>query len=165
MYAKIKYRADEEMAKKLLENEGSTASAIYGNLKLTRSIIEETLTRLHNDRRQQMVFASIVCATRFKTIADNNELQAAKCMRCGAMDTFEHMLHCCHMENTPQEGSAEMLFDYIIKLVREAAKGAPVIPIRLPLPAPDQISLDIEGNISDVQSDIAEESSDSLSFD
>ena len=69
------------------------------------------------------------------------------------------------MENTPQKGSAEMLFDYIIKLVREAAKGAPVIPIRLPLPAPDQISLDIEGNVSDAQSDITEESSDSLSFD
>ena len=164
IYCKIKYRADEEVAPSLLKGEGPIASSIYAELHLTRSIIKEVLTRLRSDRRKQMVFASIVFATRFKTFAVDNEPQAAKCMRCGERDTFDHTLQCCRVGDIPCNGNAENLLDFLVGLVREAAKGAPVRPIRLPLPDIDEISLTAEDN-EEMQTQSEEESLDSLSFD
>ena len=164
MYCKIKYRADEQEALCMLQDEGSISSSIYAELHLTRSIIKEVLTRLRNDRRKQMVFASVVCATRFRTYTNNNEPQTVKCMRCGNQDSFEHLLQCSRATNIPSDGQVEELLDYLVGLTREAAKGAPLIPVRLPLPEIDEISLTApDDDDRGVQTE--EESMASLSFD
>ena len=163
MYSKIRYRADEEATLHLLRNEGSASCSIYSDLHLTRSVVKETLTKLQNDRRKQVVFAGIVCATRFKMIAPNNELHAVKCMRCGEQDSFPHMLQCCNLGTIPDAEDLAELFAFLLRLIWEAARGAPVIPIRFLMPALDEISLvmDDEGEAS-LQ---LAESENSLSFD
>ena len=163
MYCKIKFRADEDMTLGLLRYEGSTACSIYADLQLTRSIVKEVLQRLQMDRRRQVVFASIVCATRFKMIAPNNELQAVKCARCGDRDSFEHMLRCCKLENIPRDETPATLVTYLLSLVCKAARGAPVIPIRFPIPTFDEISLEAESEAE--MPAPSEGSMDSLSFE
>ena len=163
MYCKIKFRADEDAILNLLQYEGSTACSIYADLHLTRSIVKEVLQKLQSDRRRQVVFASIVCATRFKTIGPNNELQAVKCARCGDRDSFEHMLRCCRLECVPDDEDPAALFTFLLRLAREAARGAPVIPVRFPIPAFDEISLDMEGSVDGQIG--SEASTNSLSFD
>ena len=39
--------------------------------------------------------------------------------------------------------------DFLIELTREAANGAPVLPVRYPMPEIDEISLTAEGSVAD----------------
>ena len=160
-----KYSSDETVAVGLFCTEGSVASSIYGELYLTRGIIKEILTRLHNNRRKQTVFAGFICATRFKALTAEGTLQLAKCMRCGGQDSFSHLLARSGLGPPPDEGSPEELLEYLMAFVREAVRGAPVAPIKFALPEVDEISLTAEDNTSDMELPASEASMDSLSFE
>ena len=164
-FCKQRYRADETVAVRMLMEEGSYASSIYIGLRLTRSIIKAAFTRLQNQRRGQTVLASIICATRFKLFAEEQAEATVKCMRCGGPDSFEHLVACCGWERVPQMESVDSLLEFLVMLTREAEKGAPLLPIRYPMPELDEISLmgwSVESarQQSDLQSSL-----DSLSFE
>ena len=55
--------------------------------------------------------------------------------------------------------------DYLIALVREAARGAPLVPIRFPLPEVDEISLTAGSGGSVGEQSLSDASLDSLSFE
>ena len=164
-FCKQKYRSDETEAVNMLCAEGSVASSIYGELHLTRSIIKEMFTKLHNDRRRRTVFAGIICATRFEALNADGLLQPAICMRCGGQDSFAHLLSCSDLGSLPDDGSPEELMDYLIALVREAARGAPLVPIRFLLPEVGKISLTAVSGGSVGEQSLSDASLDSLSFE
>ena len=56
------------------------------------------------------------------------------------------------------------LMDFLIELTREAAKGAPALPIRHPMPEVGEIALTAEDSLADPAPSDAE-SLDSLSFE
>ena len=105
------------------------------------------------------------CATRFKALTTEGTLQAAKCMRCGEQDSFSHLLGCSSAGQPSNDESPEELLEYLMALVRGAAKGAPVVPVRLAAPEMDEISLTAEVDRSDVELSVGEASADSLSFE
>ena len=91
--------------------------------------------------------------------------RAVVCMRCGGPDSFEHLVACCGWERVPQMESVDSLLEFLVMLTREAEKGAPLLPIRYPMPELDEISLmgwSVESarQQSDLQSSL-----DSLSFE
>ena len=149
MYCKLKYRADETTAARPLRGEGSVASSIYTELHLPRSKIKAVLTRLQNGRRRRMVFASIICATRFELFFPDNDFQTVKCMRCGEPDSFDHLLQCCGIEGVPHTETVDYLIDFLIELTREAAEGGPVPPVRYSKPEIDEISFTADNNGAD----------------
>ena len=140
------------------------SSSIYRELHLTRSIAKTLFTNFQNDRRCQVVFASIARATRFKTFSNNGPLQPTKCAKCGKQDSLSHLLGCSRLGPVPREGAVDHLLDFLRTLVREAARFAPVAPTPYTLPEVDEISL--MGNPSeDASGDGDMDSVDSLSFD
>ena len=132
-HCKQKYRSDETEAVGLLCAEGPVASSIYGELHLTRSIIKEIPTKLRNNLRNQTVFAGIVCATRFKALTEDGTLRSARCIKCGGQDSFSHLLECSGLGPPPNDESPEELLENLMTLVREAARGAPIVPIKFAL--------------------------------
>ena len=164
-FCKQKYRADETVAIQMLMGEGSYASSIYMGLSLTRSIIKAAFTRLQNQRRGQTVLASIICATRFKLFSEEQAHATVKCMRCGGSDSFEHLVACCGWKNVPRMESVDSLLEFLVLLTREAERGAPLLPIRSPMPELDEISLMGWSAESAQQPEDVLSSLDSLSFE
>ena len=74
------------------------------------------------------------------------------------------MLQRCRAGNIPCDGNTENPLDFLVLLTREAPTGAPVLPVRPPLPDIDEISLTAE-DIEEMQIRSEEESLHSLSFD
>ena len=63
---KKKFREDENVVMDLLAMLGSGACSIYRTIGLNRELVKSIYRRLQSDRSRQVVFSSIVCATRFK---------------------------------------------------------------------------------------------------
>ena len=147
-----------------LEGEGSVTSSIYRELHLTRSVVKTPFTNLQSDRRRQVVFASIACATRFKIFSNNGPLRPTTCAKCGKQDSLGHLLECSRLGPVPREGTVDQLLDFLRTLVREVARYAPVVPTPYTLPEADEISFD--GDPSDDAGDDEEmDTADSLSFE
>ena len=138
------------------------SSSIYRELHLTRSIAKALFTSFQNDRRCQVVFASIACATRFKTFTNNGPLQPTTCAKCGEQDSFSHLLERSQRGAVPREGAVDQLLDFLRTLIREAAKFAPVIPTPYALPEVDEISL-TDCLSDDANAEECMDSADSLS--
>ena len=63
---KMRYESDGANVLPLLCAGGSVSGPIFTQLRLTRGIVREVMTRLRYSRPLQATFASIACATQFK---------------------------------------------------------------------------------------------------
>ena len=97
---KCSYLEDELKAIKMLAEIGSTSCTIYRELSLNRQIIKAVLKALRKDRRQQVTWAAIICATRYKVYEDNRSYPVKCEVRpdCKEEDSLKHMLKCCEIE-------------------------------------------------------------------
>ena len=84
-------------------------------------------------------------------------------MRCGVQDSFTHLLSCSGLGQPPDDGSPDELIGYLVALVRDAARGAPVVPIRFPLLEVEEISLTAEGGRGEIEQPVSDASVGSLS--
>ena len=149
----------------MLMREGSRASFIYIGFRLSRCIIKAAFTRLQSNRRGQTVLASIVCATRFKLCTTEHADTTVKCLRCGEPDSFEHLVNCCGWRCIPPMESVDSLLNFLVLLTREAEKGAPLLPIKYPMPEIDEISLAEWPDDASYSPSAPQSSLDSLSFE
>ena len=128
---KIKLRRDELKVINLLEAEGSVACSIYRHLDITRDMVKIIFRKFQHSRKHQVVFASIICATRFKQFDSKGSLRSAKCFRCGGEDSITHLLECSGVGSRLAlipVNSEDQMVDFLYHLVREAARHAPVWP-------------------------------------
>ena len=146
-HLKRRYREDERKAIELPAMEDSIASANYCKLGLNRALLKETLRRLQHNRRRQVVFANIICATRFKFFDETGTLPNVKCpLGCGEIDSLEHLITCAHLRDPDPTASFEDKVAYLRTMAVEATKNCPILPIPILMPSPPS---DIEaGEIS-----------------
>ena len=125
---KTRYKADEARVLRALEQVGSISSSIFRCLGLSRDIIRRTIKRFRGRRRPQVVLATIICATRFKTIAPDGGLLEVRCLKCGGTDSFEHLLECMSVGPLPNLTKEEDVVDFLVRLTWAAVEYAPLWP-------------------------------------
>ena len=125
---KARYRADEARTLRALEGIGSISSSIFRSMGLSRDIIRKAVKRFRGKRRPQVVLATIICATRFKTIAHDGGLLDVKCIKCGGTDSFEHLLECMRMGPLPNANEEKEVVDFLVRLTWAAVEYAPIWP-------------------------------------
>ena len=132
-HMKRKYREDERDALGILALEGSIASINYCQLGLNRAILKECLRTLHHNRREQVVLANIICATRFKFFQEDGSLLQVQCPNgCGHIDSLAHLLECYNMDTLHCDGTFEEKVSYLSSMARKATKNSPTLPVPLP---------------------------------
>ena len=136
------------MALEILAMVGSTASFNYCQMGLNRAALKECVRNLHNNRREQVVLANIICATRFKYFQEDGKLLHVQCPNgCGQMDSLDHLLACYKMEAIQPDWSFDDKVSFLSNMARVTAKNCPLLPIPIPEPvhavhlAADEISL------------------------
>ena len=103
------YRDSERGIIGLLAAQGSTSSAIFCQLRLTRESIKEAIRRLQGQRTLQTVLASIICATRFKYFNKQGVLVPVSCVKkCGQAETFDHLLKCNNLRIPGERWSRDL---------------------------------------------------------
>ena len=146
-HLKRKYREDERTAIELLAMENSIASANYCKLGLNRALLKETLRRLQHNRRRQVVFANIICATRFKFFDETGTLLNVKCpLGCGEIDSLEHLIKCACLQDPDPAATFEDKANYLRTMAVEATKNCPILPTPIP-PSPPPSAIEA-GEIS-----------------
>ena len=113
--------------------EGSIAGANYCRMGLNRAILKETLRRLHHKRRQQVVLANIICATRFKFFDEEGTLLQAQCPNgCGEVDSLDHLLECHKIGAADPNWSFEEKVDFLKSMAIRATRDCLVLPTPIP---------------------------------
>ena len=105
------------------------SSSIFRCLGLSRDSIRKAIKRFRGKRRSQVVLATIICATRSKTIAPDGGLLEVECAKCGGVDSFEHLLECMKMGPLPKANDEEGVVDFLVRLARAATEHAPLWPV------------------------------------
>ena len=152
-----KFHNDELATVELLRRAGSAAAEVFTKLRLTREIIKTVLKELQGDRKLQVVFSNVVCATRFKFF-EGGELLDTVCPKpgCGSVDSLEHLLSCTEMSTAPEE--REELIAYLVELTVAACPEGSNVPVP---DRPVEILLDIA---SDTDPE-TEEEGEQISYD
>ena len=169
-HMKRKYLTSERAAIGLLAAQESMASTIFCQLRLSRASVKEVLRRLQGSRKQQVVFAGICCATRFKYYGKNGKLLPVACARgCGSEETLDHILECNHLSIPKDEDDTETWLTFLKRLARKASAGTVAIPVPLIREAVDseddmEISLE-DGTWMEEYLQAEAEDSDSLGFE
>ena len=91
-HLKCRYRDDEARFLSLLRREGSTARDAFYTVRLNRDITKQVFRGLSYNRKLQVAFGTIVCATRFKFFDGNGELRPAHCTICWHKDSLAHLI-------------------------------------------------------------------------
>ena len=111
-----RFEMDEAKFVALLERCASVSYSIFRAFRITRTLIRDVLDALGHNRAIQVTFRSIICATRFKYFHQGNLLPTL-CQKCGAIDSFQHLLHCTEMNNIPPYAGAtnsEELISFLV---------------------------------------------------
>ena len=124
-----------------LEQIGSKSCAIFRSLSLSRDHIRRAIKMFKGKRRCQVVLSSIICATRFKAFAEGGGLLEVRCLKCGEVDSFDHLLKCTGVHKLPTGGTEQEVLGFLVALTREAVKYAPVWPSAVEKVEPMEISL------------------------
>ena len=145
---------------------GSNACSIYRTLGLNREIVKVIYRRFQSERSKQVVFGSIVCATRFKMYNPQGILQPVKCFICGGTDSFSHLLECTGVGKAPASKELAVVVPFLLSMIKSAARNAPIWPVPIYREVFDEISL-ADLNSTGVLSlpDASSVHSDSLSFE
>ena len=153
---RLRFGMDEiEVLSALSGHHSFSAGVIFKELGLTRHIIRAALEELAHSRTLQVVLCSVLCATRFKYL-DAGRLISTACRKCGATDSFPHLLVCAEL--TPPAPAADP--NPMILFLRELALGAlrtndgPPIPFRGPNAADVELDLD-PTSVSIAQDDLS----------
>ena len=129
-HLKRRYREDECAALGILALEGSTASINYCQMGLNRAILKECLRRLHHNRREQVVLANIICATRFKFFQKDGSLLHVQCPNgCGSVDSLDHLLACYKMDALNPEGTFDEKVSFLSSMAIKTTKNCPTLPV------------------------------------
>ena len=147
-HLKRRNREDERVALEILALEWSTASINFCQMGLNRAILKECLRRLHHNRREQVVLANIICATRFKFFQEDGSLLQVRCPNgCGHIDSLDHLLACYKMDTLNPEGAFDEKVSFLSSMATRTAKNCPILPIPFlqppqeTYPETDEISL------------------------
>ena len=148
---KAGYMTDEKTAILMLKETGSTACAIYSELRLTRNVIKEAFKALCSGRFQQVTLAGVICATRFKFYDENRKFPVRCRIRpdCTEMDSFDHLLNCARL-TIPVGDEGEML-SFLVTMACRATVGNPGYPepVRTVLPGEMEIEFPPSPNRSE----------------
>ena len=113
--------------------EGSIAGADYCKMGVNRAILKETLRRLRHNRRGQVVFANIICATRFKFFDEEGTLLDVRCPNgCGDIDSLDRLLRCFNLGTLDPEMPFDDKVAFLSRMARKATKNCPALPIPTP---------------------------------
>ena len=90
-HLKRTYRRDELAFMRLLEMEGSLACAIHRHLGVDRLRIKTVFSELRGDRKNEMIFANIICGTYFKRFNKKGDLLPVQCPLRVDQCTLSHL--------------------------------------------------------------------------
>ena len=132
-HLKRRYREDERVTLELLAMEGSIAGANYCQLGLNRAVLKGTFRRLRHNRRQQVVLANIICATRFEFFEEEGALLRVRRRNgCGEVDSLDHLLNCHNLGMANADGSFEEKVDFLKSMAVRTARNCPILPTPIP---------------------------------
>ena len=127
---KQRRQLDEQKAIDLLAGEGSQASIGYRHLGLNRALIKAVLKKLGANRRWQVNFANIVCATRYKYFNKQGEVLQVKCPNnCGQPDSLWHMIECYGLQIPTEHSTFPDKVHLLKKMAVRTAKNCPLLPM------------------------------------
>ena len=107
-HAKRRYFTEEKAVITLLAEKGSTARINYCRMELNQARAKAVLKRLRGNCRHQVVFATIICATKFKYFdAKRQKRQVQRANNCGRSDSSGHMVQCYALNLDSLYGEAE----------------------------------------------------------
>ena len=145
----LRYAVDEAKAIGMLSGQSSTAAEVILRLGLSRDVIRQAIEHFEYSRAQQVVLCTILCTTRFKYYAKEGLLET-QCLKCGEIDSFEHLVECAGLVVPPLTKDTEPMVDFLIALTRKAYQINPGLPIPIaqetgrpsePLEPLDELSL------------------------
>ena len=143
------YREDESFAIGLLATEGSVASFNYSQMGLNRALLKSVFRALQTCRRQQVVFAQIICATKYKYFDTNGTLREVDCPnKCGAADSFTHMLSCYGLGTPNPTWDFEDWTSFFRRMAIITTRNCPMLPVpksQLGDAEAEEIELSMEG--------------------
>ena len=125
---RLQWEGDEILAIRQLAEVGSVSAGILTRLQLTREIAHMTMSMLRKERAAQVTLLSILGGTRFKH-PFHGVLVPTMCPRmrngnrCGAEDSYEHLLRCYGLRRRERMGVDALDF-----LVLTARKAIPPVP-------------------------------------
>ena len=124
-----RHREDELKALQYLADSGSEAADIITQLDLTRELVQEAMDELRDERTAQVNLASILTATRFKTLTKSGVVPT-KCPKklCFSRDSFWHMLECYQLGPSLRRGVEAVPFLVLVErttLLRERVNPIP----------------------------------------
>ena len=125
---RVRYEADELVAIGLLSRKASMAAGLYIGLGLTRHIVREASDALAGSRVQQVVLCGILCATRFKYF-EGSGLLPPTCQKCGAQDSFVHLVGCVEMRPPAPSPEPEPMIEFLAELARRATRIHAGVPV------------------------------------
>ena len=132
-HIKRKYLTDEKEVLRILAEEGSLACRIHAELSLTRATMKAVLQATADNRRHQMVFASVACGTFFKYYAKSGLRMPVKCTLCKEISTLEHLQ--THINAKPPKADApqEIWVEYLVKFIPVITPIGTTLPIPIPI--------------------------------
>ena len=124
---KTRYAIDEAKAVKMLQGQNSAAAEVIIHLGLTRDIIRQAPAKIENNRAQQVVLCSILCATRFKYYKAGGLLKTT-CLKCGSEDGYTHLVRCAGTVEPTLSLDPESIIDFLVELSKRALQINPGLP-------------------------------------
>ena len=127
-HLKQRYRRDEQLLISLLAQEGSSACSIHALLNLTRSSIKAVLRTTDDDRKGQMIFASITRRTLFKFYNKEGARLEVKCPLCGIANPLEHTQDHLKRGVPAAHAEEEEQVDFLRALAKTVAPKSKITP-------------------------------------